>query len=253
MPAHHKWTEKEVQEIITAYLSGEGVTAISKRYHVNHNSVTSKLKEYNIIIRTNAENRRTCECDYHYFQVIDTQEKAYWLGFLTADGCITTGNRVTLNLGITDYSHLIKFRNALQATQIVSTNTLSCAFVVRSNEMVTDLATHGLFPNKTFSTKPSEILPHLAKHYWRGIIDGDGHIAKSADRLTICGDYDIVLAFQSFVLSHCSKVKAKIYRQENIFGFTVGRETTHFMLNLLYKDATVFLNRKYEIAQQVFR
>ena len=33
-------------------------------------------------------------CDYHYFDEIDTPDKAYWLGFLMADGCVMHQRRL---------------------------------------------------------------------------------------------------------------------------------------------------------------
>jgi hypothetical protein len=116
--------------------------------------------------------------------VIDTEEKAYWLGFLTADGCITIGKktqdspRLSLHLAKQDYEHIVKFKQALQATQAVSMNEQSCHFVICSTEMAADLARHGIQPRKTFSTKPAQIAPELEKHYWRGVLDGDGYISK---------------------------------------------------------------------------
>ena len=32
------------------------------------------------------------KADYNKFEIIDNPEKAYWLGFLAADGCLYTGN-----------------------------------------------------------------------------------------------------------------------------------------------------------------
>ena len=34
--------------------------------------------------------------DINYFEVIDTEEKAYWLGFIYADGCISNDNKQQL-------------------------------------------------------------------------------------------------------------------------------------------------------------
>ena len=245
MPAPFKWTEEQREEMIVSYKKGEGVLAIAKRFHVRHESVSSLLKERGIPLRTH--DRGTC--DDAYFHSIDTEEKAYWLGFLTADGYISTDSRIGISLGIRDIEHLYKFKSALNGFQTVSQNGRVCKFVICSPEMVADLASHGILPRKTFSTKPAQVAPELARHYWRGIIDGDGYISKDGKKLTLVGDYEVILGFQAFVLAHCSIMKANIGRKENIYSLQLREKVTRRILDVLYRDATVFLERKYERAK----
>jgi hypothetical protein len=115
--------------------------------------------------------------------------------------------------------------------------------------MVADLASHGILPRKTGSTKPVKVAPELERHYWRGVIDGDGCISKDRKSLVLVGDYEVLLAFQSFVLAHCPKVKACISRKENIYQFQLrGAIQVRKMLDVLYEGATVYLDRKYALA-----
>ena len=116
---------------------------------LRHEAVASLLQEQGIVLRSRHEYTRMHTCNHAYFYSIDTEEKAYWLGFFTADGCVTTGNRVNVTLGIADYSHLAKLKTALNATHKISTNSRYCTFVIRSPEMATDLASHGIFPTET--------------------------------------------------------------------------------------------------------
>jgi hypothetical protein len=46
------------------------------------------LLDNNITIRNNNIYKNK-ECNIDYFEIIDTEDKAYWLGFIYADGCIT--------------------------------------------------------------------------------------------------------------------------------------------------------------------
>ena len=49
--------------------------------------------------------------DNTVFDTIDTEEKAYWLGFMYADGYVqNNGNSVELSLKGSDVEHLEKFR-----------------------------------------------------------------------------------------------------------------------------------------------
>lgn len=246
------WTEIEKKEMLIAYENGETVTSIAKRYETSHTTVASVLRTQGIQFRAKNGLTHFHMYDGHYFQTIDTEEKAYWIGFLTADGCITTGNRITIHLSSVDCGHLEKLKQALKATQMISQNSRSCSLVICSSEMAADLATHGIHPKKTLSTKPVQVSPELERHYWRGVIDGDGHISKDGNQLVLVGDYEVVLGFQTFVLTHCPKVKAGIFRDLNIYTFKITGTSARKMLEILYGEATVYLERKYERAHPDF-
>ena len=84
MPAPFHWTEEKRKEMIAAYNNGEGIISIAKRFHVRHESISALLQEQGIQVKTRSEWSRRNICNYAYFHRIDTEEKAYWLGFLTA-------------------------------------------------------------------------------------------------------------------------------------------------------------------------
>ncbi len=251
MPAPFQWTDEQLEDMISSYESGEGLRSIARRYGTSHQVIGPVLKKYSVLLRPQHEATRRHNCDYTYFRTIDTQEKAYWLGFLTADGCITTGNRVAVHLASLDCNHLFKLKRALHASQMVSKNNRSCSLVICSPEMAADLAMHGILPNKTFYTKPARIAPAFSPHYWRGVFDGDGSLSRNGDELALVGDYDVVLGFQAFVSSHCPDVRANIQRRKNIFALVIRRQATRLILRVLYEDATIFLDRKYEQAKRI--
>ncbi|HEY6287615.1 MAG TPA: hypothetical protein VIX20_18240, partial [Ktedonobacteraceae bacterium] len=257
MPAAFQWASEELQDMVTSYEQGESAQSIAKRYGTSYQVIQPVLVRQGVTLRSKREANKKQKCNERYFQIIDTQEKAYWLGFLTADGCVTRGKklgdspRISLHLGKQEYGHLMKFKQALQASQMISVNERSCSFTIFSSEMAEDLAQHGIRPNKTFSTKPAQVAIDLERHYWRGVIDGDGDFAKSGDSLKLVGDYDVVLAYQQFVFSYCPQVSANIRKNENIFTFSIRRQATACMLQAMYGDAIVSLERKYRRAQAI--
>src|SRR6266446_1171781 len=190
MPAPFKWTSEQVHDIIAAYELGESVTSIAARYGTSQQVIGPLLKRHGVRLRPHYESVRRHTCNYAYFHRVDTEEKAYWLGFLTADGCITTGDRVTVHLAAEDCGHLFKLKASLGASQTVSRGRRSCSLTICSPEMAADLAAHGLLPHKTFSTRAAHIPSWLARHYWRGVLDGDGHFPEDGSSLTLVGDYD---------------------------------------------------------------
>jgi hypothetical protein len=158
---------------------------------------------------------------------------------------------MTVHLAAEDCGHLFKLKAVLGASQTVSRGSRSCSFTICSPEMASDLAAHGLLPNKTFSTRAAHIPSWLARHYWRGVLDGDGHFSEDGSSLTLVGDYDVVFNFRDFVLSFCLDVQAKIHRRGSIYAFNIRREATPSVLRVLYGGATVFLDRKYERARRI--
>lgn len=79
----------------------------AKKYHISEKWFRLYLREHNIIIE-NKQNR--CKFNEHIFDCIDTEEKAYWLGFIFADGYISSTNySFELSLKSSDIEHLNKF------------------------------------------------------------------------------------------------------------------------------------------------
>jgi hypothetical protein len=253
-----QWTSQELQDMVSSYTQGESAQSIAKRYGTSYQVIQPVLVKQGITLRSLRQANKRQTCNDRFFQVIDSEEKAYWLGFLAADGCVTQGKksgdspRVTLNLAKRDHGHVVKLKQALQASQMVSESERSCSLTITSAEMVLDLAMHGIVPRKTFSTKPAQVAPELARHYWRGVFDGDGHISKRHE-IYLVGDCDMLLGFQTFVFSHCLKARGNILRMENIYRFGTKGNTCLAMLHLMYAEATVYLDRKYELAQAVLR
>ena len=90
-----------------------GIREVSKKYNIQRQVLTGWLlaKGYTI------ENRRASKSfNIHFFDIIDTEEKAYWLGFLFADGAVTQYKHsydIELSLQIGDKEHVEKFAKYL--------------------------------------------------------------------------------------------------------------------------------------------
>ena len=66
-------------------------------------------------------NRNASDFNYRFFQQIDTEEKAYWLGFLFADGYVSSkGNFIGLNISLKDIDHLKKYNTTLNYSKGLS-------------------------------------------------------------------------------------------------------------------------------------
>lgn len=123
-----------------------------------------------------------------YFNVIDSADKAYWLGFIIADGyvCYNSDKRsyyLGIELSAKDTDHLVKFRQSIDAdnkivyrTRILE-NGANCQMAsirIYSKQMVEDLAQYGVVPSKTYCLEKVIVPDEYLWDYIRGYFDGDG-------------------------------------------------------------------------------
>ena len=207
--------------------------------------------------------RNKTKLNHQYFENIDDENKAYWLGFLTADGSIGNsrgGLSIEVTLKEDDKSHLIKFCNSIdfyREPKIYKTNYgTNCARVIFNSEiMVNSLNKLGLYKDKSFSATPQTLKEELQRHYWRGLIDGDGSITIAAPhgfkalRINYLGTKSLGDAFSNLSLQVTGfKPKVSQVKSSPTTYLTVlcGSNALS-MARYIYLDASVYLNRKYEI------
>ena len=123
-----------------------------------------------------------------YFDQIDSPEKAYWLGFLMADGCVSERSghayNIIVNLKGSDSDHLEKLAWAIQSDapirekqwKLKGKTYEGASFTICSSYMCKILAGLGVTPRKSLTAVPPDevIGGEFAPNYWRGMFDGDG-------------------------------------------------------------------------------
>jgi len=226
---------------------------------------------------------RKYDCDFTFFEQIDTEAKAYWLGFIAADGCIQDDRTWVIGLASADKAHLEKIREPLKTTSPVREyyretlikhpkrgDYIRKQFVIRfqitSRKMVADLVRLGITKRKTFTLEyPSfSLVPkHLQHHFVRGYFDGDGCICSTLDKRSdnLIWRFEIISSQQfcakmwgTFLHTHMNSVPHFVPHpdSEGITKFTVLRlDDIRSIRDGLYKDATIFLERKKAIFDTV--
>lgn len=210
------------------------------------------------------------EYDEGYFEVIDSEEKAYWLGFLYADGCISQifnnktgalkGQSVDIGLSIEDKNHLEKFSRRISNSKEVVTRKISlkgktfesCRLQIYNKKICSDLIKLGCTPSKSLTIEfPSEnIVPkELVHHFVRGYFDGDGCVSSNHDKrfyiINFVGTKNFLEKVSEYALENEGLSKTKITRKGEAYQISWGGfHNLEKWYNLLYKDATVYLERK---------
>jgi len=229
------------------------------------------FKRLNIKSRTNREKSLKYSCDTTFFERIDTEEKAYWLGFIYADGYLiqkTKGTNCKLGISIStiDEEHLYKFKDAISSNHPIkvykvtsgyNTDSEYCRINISEPKMVQDLISLGVSFNKTNILKYPDCsqVPHqLQHHFIRGFLDGDGSIiqknikGKVVPHVSFCGTSEMLEGLMDYF-----KIRVRITtrwkeRDNNNFDIRFCRKNdVKNILEVLYKNSKVYLNRKYEL------
>ena len=199
-----------------------------------------------------------------FFEQIDTAEKAYWLGFVVADGNVNAqGSQLRFNQKGSDAPHLEKLITALDSHAGVRMTKVNGHDVARlwicSKSLVADLANLGIHPRKSMSQKMPDIDEIWHPHFWRGVMDGDGSLGfwrnkhgKRYPTISLNGNREIVHEFKAFLERH-EIYRGSISRHSSILKFKcTGSSGPPMIVSLLKYDALPSLDRKALIARSFY-
>lgn len=248
-------------EIVEMANQGMSATEIAKNLGVWRQTVYKKLKEIGITI-PNYHNE--LKFDNSVFDNIDTEEKAYWLGFLYADGSVSSSsNTIELSLKGDDIEHLNKFKIFLNHTgkEIKISDSKyenkiykRCRFAVTDKHFKEQLILLGCTPRKSLTlTFPNLNIfntPNLVYDFIRGYIDGDGCITYTSTGklvLEIIGTKEFLEGIcKIFSEVFTSKYYKDKKRNSNTYFISCSRTKASYILEILYRNSNIYLQRKYD-------
>lgn len=204
---------------------------------------------------------RRYNVNHDYFEKIDTEEKAYWLGFLYADGYIRerkSGNSLEMKLSVKDKEHLLLFKNLINSNHKIvdavskvkykggfSTSKM-VYLAIYSTELVKSIKKQGVHSKKTFSIEKPNIDPELMNHFIRGYFDGDGSFTfnvkgKNATNFACASDN-----FRDYLINELLNNGIVIKYYGGIKLYIQNKIDNNKFYNYIYKNANVYLERKKE-------
>ena len=253
------WTDKEIENLIFCADNYSSYSEISKIVGRSVKSISCKLSELGKHLKEKTEiekanYRRAYSVDDNYFETIDSQKKAYWLGWLITDGYVKTKantcrgvvkeNSISLKLQAKDRYVLedfkkdlntdisiktIKSRKAFEYTNKITNKTVcikggeQAEFRFTSAKMVQDLAKYDIHQNKTYDVVfPKELDSKYYPGFIAGVISGDGCIDIKKNRkgfilrCTIAGTLDLVQKIREILIKEiCFNPEKKISKYES--------------------------------------
>lgn len=250
--AHQALSDQQEAELIAEFNRGEIVAKLARKYKVTFATVRKIILDAGIEIGGRRTKYRLNE---NVFDGLDSEAAAYYLGFIYADGCIRA-NALVINLAEKDICIVEAMRNFFETdTPIrmlpkISPKTgnvcQSCLLQVTSEHLASRLKELGILPMRPDF---SRILAHLPErqyhHFIRGYMDGDGSISlPERASIRFWGKKDTLSWFIKVLgengASH--NVTVRPGRGISSVGFS-GKQCTQ-IINYLYQDATLFLERK---------
>lgn len=230
------WSENDIDKLIYCADNYSSYSEISKIIGRSEKSISCKLSELGKHLKEKTEvekanYRRAYSVDDNYFEIIDSQKKSYWLGWLITDGYVKTKantcrglvkeNSISLKLQSKDRCVLedfkkdlntdvsiktIKSRKAFEYTNKITNKTVcikggeQAEFRFTSAKMIQDLAKYGIHQNKTYDVVfPKELDCKYYPGFIAGVISGDGCINIKLNhgktyllRCLIAGTFDLI-------------------------------------------------------------
>lgn len=203
--------------------------------------------------------------DIHYFDIINTEEKAYFLGFIFADGCVSN-EEFFLDINEKDIEILHIFREQVRSNCKIATrkkgNSMMSRIAIKNKDFCSSLKQYGIVDNKTKLTKnlPKDLIPKkYYKDFLRGLVDGDGWVIRTKENLYKIGFvtqyYSTAVDFVEMLNSLIEeKWKNKILTPKNKYAVVnIQKQSIVRQVALaLYKDNKICLSRKFQMAQEIF-
>jgi hypothetical protein len=250
-------TEEQEQEVIRLYQEGTSGTPISERFGVVPSVIHRTLNRRNV-------GRRKHTTVYRYtvkediFSQIDNEASAYLLGFIYADGTVNNDKVLRIMISEADRGHLEKMNLLLGSDYPIYMATRNSgykpeskavALQINNPRLVRDLADCGLVVGREQFYKTQErIRKDVRNHFIRGYLDGDGCIRGSYNpSVTFVGQPDILAWIRAIFHEELNtNPNLSILKGKGMIHVInyVGINQATLICQWLYKDATVWLQRK---------
>jgi hypothetical protein len=179
------WTEAEEQLLRDLYPDlNTSREEIARRLGRTWRAIQHRIGQLGI--KDTRQRNNPCQVRRDYFKVIDSDEKAYWLGFIAADGVVYIGGRqhtVRIDLQPRDRHWIERFRDIIApGMQITKHGDRSYSFGIGSQELVHDLIAIGITPRKSLTLEWPQVPDPFVMPFLCGYFDGDGCLHRRQGR-----------------------------------------------------------------------
>lgn len=259
-------------EMVTLYSNGLSAIEIGKLANISKSCVLVHLNNRGRVRRSLSEAGRYYTLNEHYFDEINTEKSSYLYGLLMADGCnYEPDGKICITLQERDKEILERFNKEIGSNRPLQFVKASLrkngidytqnyySLNICSKHMSKMLAKHGCVQAKSLiTTFPEWLDPKLYNHFIRGYFCGDGCISMCSKHKghgwQITGTSKLLLRIQEIMIKELGLRKTVLNRPKNNKAVTLrygGRLIVNKIMEWLYQDATIYLQRKYDKWQSI--
>lgn len=253
---NYKLSKDELEVYLKKGMSSRDIEKVTG---IKYWNILNYIKQYGL---NNTSNYKKLEYDDNFFNKIDTKEKAYTLGFMLADGCLSNDDKFTINVSLSDREILdfmvsnIGGRVRENHNKDVKKKIFPYATIkIGNNKIIKDIKM--LFGGRLKEERHIPIIKKdLELFLLQGFFDADGCITwgyrKDRDRIwqkiSFTSQYKLLLGIQSILIKYGVSSIIRPKQKEKCFILeTCNKSEVLKMLNLIYSDEKfIVLNRKYE-------
>jgi hypothetical protein len=233
---------------------------IAEIYNVSQKTIGNFLLKNNIKVNSRKRiNESRLYFNIDYFDSINSEKKAYWLGYISADGCLKN-NKV--NIVSKDKEIIFKFKNDLCSEHKLCESTIYDKRTKKSYTSYSISITNNLFNKKVqnyinIDKSNSFRLPKLEDKYYpffiAGMFDGDGHVGfnKNIMRCSLISTSECLIEIQD-ILEKIGIKKTKLQNSKKYSRLYLYKDTFMF-LKFIYNEefSEIYLSRKYNLYKKI--
>lgn len=270
--AQKRLSKIEVEQMVSEYSNGMQTKILAEKFGVSSVTINNWIRKTGTPLKPVIKKYSYNE---EFFSIIDSEEKAYFLGLLYADGC-NHGTGFSISLQDRDLEVLEQFKSAIQYTgpinfyqpkqyNLIKKPKMTCRLNFCGRKVAKDLSNLGCFQRKSLILKfPSyEQVPEpLVRHFIRGYFDGDGSVSfyssgpnqHRKSKASFIGTLEFLNGIEYHLnkngINTCRKIENNKYNKKypelkNCWNMAIsGTLQVENLLNYLYKDCKCFIRRK---------
>ena len=256
----NKLAPDDESEVSKRYANGERTSVIATDYGIQQQIVVQIATRHGVPLRGIGNHKLTSVREDAFSTI--TPESAYWIGMIMSDGWVKPDiGAVSLQLKTSDAAHIAAFHRWLGYTGKImvraprGTDTGSHLVTVYCRRLCDDLAKYGVTARKSFTAKVSDDLA-FNRHFWRGMVDGDGTVAWQRSGaywycyVQLVGSLDSVTQFRDFTRS-IAPSNYNVRPKNNIWCYRMVADPAWIVIRELYRDSPISLARKAAVASDI--
>ena len=249
--------EKEIIKLVETKSQKE----IASMFNVSQSGISKLMKRYGIKASNKGRlNMARLPLDVDYFKNIDSNDKAYWLGYICGDGNINKDYKVTITTK--DLEILERFKSDVKSGHTIGftsykddrTNKIYTSYTIqiRNYIFVNNIIDKGVTIDKTDSL----LFPKIDKKYYSyfiaGIFDSDGHVGSiGINRISLISTFEILKFISDYLYKKFDIKELKFSKvsenKDNVYKLCLYKDSGKF-LKFIYGDKNFkYMSRKYNV------